>query len=467
MSSEERTRLPLLVAVSSGTLLNPLNSTMIAVALPAMREDFDMSFAGAAWLISVYYLASAVGQPVMGRVSDVYGARRVFLGGLLVVAAASALAPLAPTLAWLLFFRVALAAGTSTLFPAGMTIVTRAIRSRPAQAIGVLAMFASISATVGPTLGGVLVSLAGWPAIFLINLPVVALALVLALRVMPRDPPRQTPPRGLMRTLDLRGALLFATTVALLFAFLVSLPTGPLWWALAGAIAATALFAWAEIGTPTPFIDLRVLRATPSLTAVYGHFVVVNVAFYAILFGIPVYLQEHLGMGPAETGLTLLPLEGLAVLTVPLAARVVDRTSPRSALLVGGVFATAGSALLLTIGEGTGIAWLLVVLAVFGAGVGWNNLGLQAAMQRAAPAEMLGTASGLFMTSRYFGTILAGSLLGIAFARGVGPAELHVVAWVLTALSAGAVVLALRSSGRPPAEVTATSGELYVAGPRA
>lgn len=445
---EQRGRLPLLVAVSSGTLLNPLNSTMIAVALPAIRDDFGLSFTAAAWLISAYYLASAVGQPVMGRLSDLYGPRRVFISGLLLVAAASALAPLAPTIGWLLAFRVALAVGTSTLFPAGMTIVSRAIRSRQARALGVVAMFASVSAAVGPTLGGGLVSLAGWPAIFVINLPFVAVALVLALRVMPRDGARTSNSDALLARLDISGAGLFAGMVALLFAFLVSLPTGPLWWALPATVVAAAAFARNELRAPAPFIDLRVLGAQPALTAVYGHFVVVNVGFYAMLFGIPAYLQEAQGIGPAETGLIMLPLEGLAVMTLPLAARLIDRTNPRSALIIGAAFATVGSTLLLTVGPSSGIAWLAVVLGVFGASVGFNNLGLQTALHDASPPAMLGTASGLFMTSRYFGTVLSGSLLGIVFAQDVGLQQLHVAAIVVAGLSASTGVLAWRHAAR-------------------
>jgi MFS family permease len=437
------TRPALLAAVGSGTLLNPLNSTMIAVALPALREGFGLSFSAAAWLISAYYLASAVGQPVMGRLSDLYGPRRVFLAGLVVVAAAGALGPLAPTLGWLLAVRVALALGTSTLFPSGMLIIDRVVGSRPARALGVVAMITAVSAAVGPTVGGGLVLLAGWPGIFLVNLPLAALAFVLALRFVPRDPVRAAAPAGLVSRLDLPGTAAFAAMVAMLFAFLVSLPTGPLWWALPCGLAAGAAFVAAELRARAPFIDVRTLRATPSLTMVYGHFVVVNVSFYAVLFGIPVYLQESRGMSAAEAGLALLPLEGLAVLTLPLTARLIDRVSPRAALVVGATCATAGSALLLTVGAGTGIAWVAVVLAVFGCSVGFNNLGLQAAMHEASPARMLGTAAGLFMTSRYFGTILSGSLLAIAFAERVGPGELHAVALVLAVLSAGTLALAL------------------------
>lgn len=444
-------RLPLLFTVASGTLLNPLNSTMIAVALPAIRDDFDLTFTSAAWIISAYYLASALAQPVMGRLSDLYGPRRVFVCGLLVVAVTSVLAPLAPTLGWLLAFRVALAVGTSTLFPSGMTVISRAVRTREAQALGVVAMVASLAAALGPTLGGGLVALAGWPGVFLVNVPFALVALVLARRVMPADPPRAAAGEGVLERLDVRGVAMFGVAVAMLIAFLVSLAGRPLWWALPVALVAGGGFARTELRAASPFIDLRVLRANAAMSTVYVHFVVVNIGFYAILFGIPVYLQETHGFTPAEAGLSLLPLEGLAVLTMPLAARMIDRLGPQVALLIGAACATGGAVLMLTIGAGSGIVVVALVMAVFGGGVGFNNLGLQAALHRATPPAMLGTASGLFMTSRYFGAVLAGTLLGLVFARGAGTEQLHVAALVIAALSLVTVALSLRTRNAAPA----------------
>ena len=114
-------------AVIVGTLLNPLNSSMIAVALVPLQSDFRVSVALASWLISGFYLAAAVAQPLMGRLADQFGARRVFGTGLLLVGMASALAPLSPTFGWLVAFRVLQACGTSAAYPAGLAM----IRARP------------------------------------------------------------------------------------------------------------------------------------------------------------------------------------------------------------------------------------------------------------------------------------------------------------------------------------------------
>src|SRR5438067_4832320 len=203
-------------AVTAGTLLNPLNSSMIAVALVPLQSDFKVSVAVASWLISGFYLAAAVAQPLMGRLADQFGARRVFGAGLLLVGMASALAPLSPAFGWLVAFRVLQACGTSAAYPAGLAM----IRARsgdprgkaPAAALGAMAIAASVSAALGPPLGGFLVGLAGWPAIFLVNVPVTAVGLVLARRWLPADtapglvtrgaPPSHATIRTVLRVVD-------------------------------------------------------------------------------------------------------------------------------------------------------------------------------------------------------------------------------------------------------------------------
>ena len=107
----------LLATVASATLLNPLNSSMISVALPSLGDEFRLSFAGVTWLVSIFYLTSAVAQPVVGRLGDLYGKRRVFFSGLALVAASSLLAPFSPSFFWLVLFRAAQAIGRSTSLP--------------------------------------------------------------------------------------------------------------------------------------------------------------------------------------------------------------------------------------------------------------------------------------------------------------------------------------------------------------
>jgi MFS family permease len=163
----------LIGTVMIGTILNPFNSSMIAVALLSLQRDFRVSPATATWLISGFYLAAAVGMPVMGQLADRFGPRRVFCVGLLVAGLASGLAPLSPAFGWLLGVRLLQACGTSVASPAALALFRAWSRDGrvPAHALGALSIASSVSAALGPVLGGFLVALVGWPAIFLANVP--------------------------------------------------------------------------------------------------------------------------------------------------------------------------------------------------------------------------------------------------------------------------------------------------------
>jgi len=439
-------RLGLLTTIASGTLLNPLNSSMIAVALVDLARHFRLDFSTASWLISAYYLTSAVGQPVSGRLADLHGRKRVFLAGLTLVGLASIAAPFAPSFAALVAVRAVQAAGSSALYPAGLGILRDSIQERQASALGILSIFSSVSAGLGPTLGGYLVGWQGWQAIFVINVPLVALSLVLAGRVLPRDPPRRHRPLAVeLRRLDPAGAALFAAALVALLWFLLSLDRGVAWWALPLALAAGAAFAAAERRTPEPFLELHALRANRRLLHVYGQFTLVNVVFYSVFFGVPSFLQEAKGLAAEQAGLLMLPIAGLGVVTTPLAARAIERAGVRVVLVVGVSFMTAGALALLAIRPQTSGPATAGLLAILGVSSGLNNLSLQAAMVAAAPRGAISAASGLFQTSRYLGTILSASLLGLAFGGRIDAAHLHLLAVGLAAIGAVTLVLTFRT----------------------
>lgn len=433
-------------------MLNPLNSSMIAVALVDITRDFGLSFAGASWLISAYYLASAVGQPVMGRLGDLIGRRRVFIAGLLVVGLSGLAAAVAPSFGLLVAARVVQACGSSALYPAGVGILRETDVERRAQALGLLSIVASVSAAVGPTIGGALVGWQGWPTIFLVNLPAVAVSLALALIALPRDEKPPVPVRLLMRQFDLPGAGLFSAALGFLLVFLVSLHDHPSWWALALSVLAAAVLVAVERRRERPFLDLAALRVNRVLVGVYAGQALANFVFYAIFFGVPSFLQEARGDGAETAGLIMMPITVLAVVTTPIAARLVDRHGSQLVLSAGAVVLVAGALSLLAVRPGLADAGIAGLLAITGIGVGCTNLALQTAMYDAAPAAEMGAASGLFQTARYIGTMIAAGTLGVVFGEHINAAQLHQLALIL---GAAAVVLTgstLRSARRRPAE---------------
>ena len=435
-------------AVLVGTLLNPLNSSMIAVALGLIQADFRVSMATVSWLLSGFALAAAVAQPMMGRFADLFGPRRVFCAGLLVVGIASALAPLAPAFGWLIACRMLQAFGTSAAYPAGLAIL-RAVNPQgqaPAGTLGAISIASSVSVALGPVLGGFLAARAGWPALFVVNVPITAAGLVLALRWLPADathglarlgaaPSPRAVVREVLRMVDVPGIVLFSGTLASLLAFLLSLSRGPRWPLLPVAAIAAALLVRRERGAAEPFLNVRMLAAHRSLVGVYAQFAGVNIVFYAVFFSLPLWLERVRGFASGVSGLLLLPVAGVGILATPVAARLISRAGPGPALITGAGMLIVGSLLLLVYNATTPVSVLLAVGVVLGIPNGFNNLGLQAALYEHAPAAHMGAASGQFQTFRYVGAILSTSLLGLAFGTTVTSNGLHLIASVLAGIS--------------------------------
>jgi hypothetical protein len=448
------------VTIALGTLLNPLNSSMIAVALVDLQREFGVSLATSTWLISGFYLTASVGQPLMGRLADRYGPRRVFSAGLALVGATCTLVLVSPGFAGVLTARVLQAVGTSVGFPAGLALIRRLAGGRPpAATLGVISAANSASAAFGPVLGGLLVAAFGWRGIFAVNIPLAAAGLTLARRWLPPDPPVGPPAdtRAFLRDLDLPGVALFAVTIAALLGFLLS-ATWPL---LPVVPVAAALFVWHELRAPSPFLDLRALAAHKPLVGVLGQQVAAQCVFYLIFFSLPQWLESVRGYPAAATGLIMLPIAAFGVLLTPAAAGVVRRFGAGLSVLVGSVGLVVGGVLLWFVGEDTGAAEIIAIGVVIGLPNAFNNLGLQAGLYAAAPAALTGTAAGLFQTGRYVGAILSTALLGVVYAGTPSTAGLHrtgLFVAVSAVLLAGAALLTPAPGGRhraPPASRSA------------
>jgi MFS family permease len=456
--AEDRLGVPLrlVVAVALGTLLNPLNSSMIAVALVTIQRHYEVGVATSTWLLSGFYLSAAVGQPLMGRLVDLFDPRRLFVAGLVLVLVASVAAPYAPGFWWLVAIRAVQGLGSSAAYPAALVIFRSVAAGRPpAGALAVLGLAASSSAALGPVLGGALIALAGWQAVFLVNVPMTLIGIGTALVVLPRSRPavvRRTP-REVLGQLDVPGIVLFATVVTATLMLLLSIAKQPLWWLAPVVVVAAALLVRRERAVATPFVDIRGMAANRSLTSVLVQQGVVNLVFYAVFFGLPIWLEAVRGLAPSQVGPLMLPLTIVSLLVTPLTARAIRRNGPRPALVLGSLVVLLGTFGLQLLGDHTPVAVLLAIVAVMGIPNGLNNLGLQTGLYAASPPERIGGSGGLFQTFRYLGAILASSLLGIVLERNLSTTGLHQVGLVISIAAVVLVALALslpRSLGRAP-----------------
>jgi MFS family permease len=422
VSNKPRTGLAV-AGLSLGTALNPLNSSMIAVALVVLRADFGLDVAAVTWVVTSFYLASAAGQPVMGRLADRFGPRRMFMLGMALVALTCALAPLAPNFALLCVARAVMALGTATAYPSAVVMVG-AIAHRAgveaARPLGRLQMANTSAAAVGPVVGGLLVSLVGWEALFLINVPLALAALLIVRQAAPPDEARE---RGsvadLLRDSDIPGILAFVA--ALLLVMMAALNVAPdyRWWMLAAGTGIAVLFAWRELRFNRPFLDLRLLGRNRPLMLVYLGFAVFSSVYYFVFFGLPQLLQEAGGYNPGVVGLLMLPLAAMSVVATPWAVRAMGRFGVRRVLLAGVVLLTAVAALMWLLTGSLAIPLVVVLTALMGIPYGTVGIASNQGMFVSTRPQERGVAAGIYQTCRYVGAITATVMIGVFASGGV------------------------------------------------
>jgi MFS family permease len=449
---------PIVIAIATGTILNPLDATMLAVALPAIRAHFGASMVAVSWLVSGFFLASAASQALMGRLADRLGPRVVFRAGMLVIAFSCAVAPFCPSLGWLVAIRIVQALGTSTAFPAGMSIIREHLRrddgSLPVKAMGVVTTVNTLSAAIGPLMGGLLITSAGWAATFLVNVPVALLALILAGRWFPEDRVhhvnRQT--KSLISGLDLVGALLYTVPVIALLVALLNFGTTMGWCFLTIVLPAAAVFIAWEYRTDNGFMDIALLRARPGLLLIFAQYGLANLAYYGLLFALPAWLQIIRGVSPTVAGSVLFPIAACSAAVTPLAASWIHRCGPLPTLFTASIMLIVGSTVMFAITPTTPLVLIALTGLLIGIANNPTTLGLQAVLYSQIPRTQTGALSGVFQSFRYIGAIMSTVLLGDAFNSNSG--EKGLLATAVVVLSIGITTTMMNAYTRKNPNVT-------------
>ncbi|WP_354640011.1 MFS transporter [Kitasatospora camelliae] len=447
---DRRHRLLVLAICCFSLFIVGLDNTVVNVALPSIQRELDAPASGLQWIIDAYTLVLASLLMLSGSVADRIGRRRVFRTGLLVFVLGSLLCSLAPSLGWLVSFRVVQAVGGSMLNPVAMSIITNTFTDRRerAQAIGVWSGVVGLSMALGPLIGGFLVNSAGWQSIFLINIPVGLAAFVLARRHIPesRAPhPRRLDPVGQVLMLLLLGCGTAAIIEGPGYGW-----TSPLILALA-AVALTSLVLlplW-ERRVAEPLIDPRFFHSAPftgaTLTAVCAF-----AALGGFLFVNTLYLQVVRGYSPVQAGLWTLPMAVMTLIAAPLSGRIVGRSGPRLPLVAAGTALAASGLLLTRLAADSPPTLLIVSYALFGLGFGLVNAPITNAAVSGMPLAQAGVAAAVASTSRQVGQSLGVAVIGTVVvssvagpvATGLAPAS-HAGWWIVTGLGLTLVLLGL------------------------
>ena len=429
-----------------GSALNPINSSLIATALVPIAAAVHVSVGRTAVLVSALYLASAIAQPTGGKLAEEFGPRRVFLAGILTVMAGGLVGGFGEDLTTLVVARVLIGVGTSAGYPSAMLLIRRradaaGLDAPPGSVLGGLMIAGAATAAVGLPIGGVLVEAWGWRTTFFINVPFAVLTLAMAFLWIPRDTPvaGSRTVRQVATRLDVTGIVGFGGTMTALLVFLMGLPH-PDWIALSLAVVVGGGLVWWELRASHPFFDVRLLATNLALTRTYLRFALATLCVYTVLYGLTQWLQAGRGISAEEAGLLLLPMSAVsAVLIWPLSKRNLVRTP----LVVAAVSCLAASAGVLALTTSTPIVWFVVITLVFGITLGTSISANQTTLYTQVTADQIGTASGLFRTFGYIGSIASAALISIVFHTSVTDHGLHVIALIMVVVSALGLVLVL------------------------
>jgi EmrB/QacA subfamily drug resistance transporter len=428
--------------------LTGLDNTAVNVGLPAIGAQLHASVAGLQWVVAAYTVVLASLLMLAGALADRFGRKAVFQTGLSLFTLGSWLCSLAPSLAWLIAFRVLQAAGASMLNPAALGIITNMF-SRPAErarAVGVWDAVFGLSMALGPVAGGALIGAVGWRGIFWANIPVGLAAISLTAVFVPDSRARKA------RRADPHGQSL---VIVILAALALAIIEGPgLGWAsplVVGAavvsVAALVLLLAVERRRPEPLIDLRLFR-NARFAALTASAVLVTALLAGWLFLSTLYLQDVRGESAARAGLTILPMPVAMAACAALAGRVLARRGPRVPLAVAGLALAASCAALSRLTGSTGPAFLLATYSMFGAGFGLASASVTNGIMSAVPKSRASVASGINSASRQLGMSLGvavtGSVLASSMRGSVHAGFLHAApaSWLVLA-GCGAAVLRL------------------------
>ena len=435
-----------MLGLASGAILVPLNSTMLAVALPSVMTEFGVGAATVASLVTLYLGAVAITLPVSGSLGDRFGHRRVFLFGVAGFALASALAATAGSFEVLAASRV-LQAATGGLVSTSSVALLRAMAppDRRGSAFGLFDMLVSTSAAIGPLVGGLLVAGLGWRSLFVVAVPV---ALLAAVAVGALAPPQQVAPRAVPRPIDLLG-------LGLLAAFLISLLLGLRGLEGGGAeslaiLAAPfllALFVLTELRTEHPAVDPRLFASRPFAAAVVGIFGTTMI-LHATLVLVPLLVERLQGGNAQTSGVVLLGISALGALAAPIGGRYSDVVGRRLPAVLGTLAIAAGLGALWIVAPEASTLLLGLLLAVVGFGMGMAGSPRQTAALELIEPERVGMAAGTYLTGRYVGGALGATLAGAVLGGTVTAGGVSTGFGILAGVAVGVAVASLFLPGR-------------------
>ena len=403
-----------MLGIGMGVFMATLDASIVNISLPTLMTELNANFATISWVVLAYVLVVTSMMLGAARLGDMIDKKKLYMLGLAIFTIASLLCGLAPTVGWLIAFRAVQGLGAAFTQSLGGALVTEIFPpNERGRGLGLIGTTVSTGIAIGPPLGGLLIGLAGWQSIFIVNVPVGILALYVVNRFVPSSTTRPG------QRFDLAGGLVLFFTLA---TYALGMTLGQdhgfgspqTLGLLAAAAVGLVIFIVVQNRVQQPMIDLRLFRSV-----LFGLSLLMGFLVFIVMSGnyiLPFYLQLVKGFSTQEIGLMLMANPILMGLVAPLAGSLSDKFGSRGISLAGLVVIVIGCLTLSTLKETTTALGFILRLLPFGLGLGLFQSPNNSAIMGSAPRDRLGVASGLMSLSRTLGSTTGLPLMGALFA---------------------------------------------------
>jgi DHA2 family methylenomycin A resistance protein-like MFS transporter len=437
----------ILLAASFAFIIVQLDVTIVNVALPQIGSQLGADVSALQWVVDAYTLGFAVLLLAAGAMGDRFGPRRVFLSGFALFAVASIACAAAPTVLALNIARACQGIGAALLVPSSLSILNAAYahdKKQLAKAIGWWTAAGGVSIAAGPVVGGLLIATAGWRSIFWVNVPICIAGYLITRAVVPR-----TNGKNPARSFDLAGQLLAVLALTAFIGAVIEVQA--LGWSsavvqagLVMALICGAAFLMVESRTAAPMLPLSLFHSRSFSGAVlFG--VLVNFAYYGVIFVLSFYLQKVRHFSVIQTGLTFLPLTATFIFSNIASGLMSSRTGLRPPMILGGLIGASGYALLglFGISHTASVVDMLPGLALIPAGMGLAVPAMTTSILGSVEPHLAGTASAVLNAARQVGGATGVAVFG---AMAAAASDDQVISGVRDTLACSAMLLAIAAA---------------------
>jgi EmrB/QacA subfamily drug resistance transporter len=402
------------LVVAIGTFMSSLDSSVINLVTPMIKNDFGVSLSTIEWIVTAYLLVISSLLLTFGRISDLYGHKKIYLTGFVIFTMGSLFCGLSATIAMLIIGRIIQAFGAGMLFSTGPAIITNAVpASSRGKAFGISAVAVASGLCTGPIIGGSLATLLGWQSIFFINIPIGIFGIIMVITKIPGDEKKNSLPFDKIGSLMVFIALMFIL-LPLSISGDYNIPLPVLISLIAAGILIAVMFVVFESKCRYPMLNLKLFK-NRVFTAGNVAALFIYMAQFIMAFLAPFYLENLRRFSAIKTGMLYLPMPFATILIAPVSGAISDRCDSRYISTAGTVVMAGGLFMMSFLNSGTSTVYIIISMIITGLGFGMFQTPNNSAIMGNVPQEYRGTASGTLATMRNIGMVMGVAVSGALF----------------------------------------------------